>query len=147
MNLISILFLGKISLYEYILAMALFGKTDNPEIMTKCLFNLCDADRDGFLTQAEVCDFFVIMFKIGEDDDNKEKQDKVDDHLDEIKSIVTGAFGDKTKISEKELHQIIKENEQVKELAQTLQLMIVLGFGYGGPGTAYGSKDVNDCDN
>ncbi len=86
------------------------------------------------------------MLKIGEDK-GEEKAEKVDDYQDEIKSIVTDSFGNKTQISEKELHQIITQNEKVKDLAQTLQFMVVMGFGYGGPGTAYGTKDPNEDEN
>lgn len=125
-------FSGKIDIYEYILTVGLLSKTD-PDASIKCLFKLCDANHDGFLTQVEVANLLSIFFlNVCNEAERQENEGMVEMCMDSVKK----AFGNKTHISEQELRKICAEDEDIQELAQSIHAGFVMALAFSSTGFA-----------
>jgi hypothetical protein len=107
----------------------LFGKNDS-ETATNCLFQLCDTDHDGFTSQADIVDLWATLLGVTNKDTKESDPAKEEDELEEIKSHVRNAFGDKTQVSQQEFRQFCSENEAIEGLTQGLQIYVVMPLGY-----------------
>jgi hypothetical protein len=86
------------------LAMPLVNKS-NSEIQMKCLFVVCDSDRNGYLSKAEVVDILVIFMIV--------REGKGNDGSEKFKGFVDKVFSDKTQFSLDECDQICAANEEL----------------------------------
>jgi hypothetical protein len=107
----------------------LLSKTDT-EGSIRILFQLCDSDRDGLLTQAEITNVFSIFFMMADDGKDEETAKEAEALMESINDIVKKAFGDKTKVSEKEFLKICAENEEIRELAPTIHGSFAMALAY-----------------
>jgi hypothetical protein len=125
-------FIGKISLYEYLLAQAALDN-DNPETIFKCLFHLCDTDHDGLLTKPEFTNLFVGLL----DSDNKTD---TKNNMDDINKLVTKVFGDKEKLSASEFRQVCESDEEAYGTVLGLQGAMVVSLRIAPQMTKYGTE-------
>ena len=114
-------------MYEYLLTMASLNGRD-PNLILRCLFKLCDADQDGLLKQSEVVDVLYTFFHISNGNEDKAEEKNLDNSLEDIKSSVAKAFGDKTQVSEQEFRQVCEKSKEIQELAKRLQNLFFVGM-------------------
>ncbi|CAF1130410.1 unnamed protein product [Rotaria magnacalcarata] len=120
---------GKIDIYEYILTVGLLSKQE-PEVSMKCLFQLCDSNRDGFLTKDEIANLLSIFFLKFSDDKNAAERQENESLVKTCMDLVNKAFGDKTQVSEKEFRKHCAENEELQEMAQSIHAGLVMALAF-----------------
>lgn len=114
-------------MYEYLLTMASLTSQD-PNLIIQCLFKLFDTDQDGVLNQAEVVDVLYTFHQISASNKDNSDQEEPDNSLQDIKSSVAKAFGNKTQISQQEFREILEKSEEMQQLAMRLQTVFMLGM-------------------
>jgi Ca2+-binding EF-hand superfamily protein len=119
-------FLGTVSLYEYLLTLALVN--NDPKLILKCLFKLFDTNEDGRLNQAEIVDILNVYSQVSSGDSDNTNQETLDSNLAEIKSSVAKAFGNKTQISEDEFREVCEKSSEIQGLASRLQMVFLFGM-------------------
>lgn len=121
-------FLGTVDLYEYLLTMASLAAQD-PSTTMQCLFKLFDSDQDGLLSQTEVVNVLHTFHQITMGNkDNIDGEEKLDNSLEDIKTSVGKAFGNKTQISQQEFREVCEKSEEIQGLAMRLHTMFMLGM-------------------
>ncbi|CAF3813832.1 unnamed protein product [Rotaria magnacalcarata] len=101
-----------------------------PEVSMKCLFQLCDSNRDGFLTKDEIANLLSIFFLKFSDDKNAAERQENESLVKTCMDLVNKAFGDKTQVSEKEFRKHCAENEELQEMAQSIHAGLVMALAF-----------------
>lgn len=115
--------IGTIDFYEYLLAATSFSEK-YPDASGKCLFAMCDSNRDGSLSKEEFVDFlevFMIYIRIN---DNNDDDDDITE-TDQVKNFVSKVFGNKAQLSLDEFREIWKNNTNLEEIASTMGQLFV----------------------
>jgi Ca2+-binding EF-hand superfamily protein len=124
-TLIYTLYTGTVDFYELLLAIALTIK-GSVEDKLKCLFALCDIQRTGMLSQADIFDTFLMSALLNLRDQVIEPA-KMEEIRSQITSHVNKTFGDRTQISQDEFSQLFAEEQYLEDLGRiAYQLLIVL---------------------
>jgi Ca2+-binding EF-hand superfamily protein len=109
---------GTVDFYEYALTVAVFYKKDS-EVTMNCLFALCDSNRDGFLSQAEVVDVLMVsrLMKVI-NDDNEPKN--IENEQENVESLVNKTFTDKTQISLEKFYDVYNESAEIQDITNSI---------------------------
>ena len=122
--------LGKIDLYDYILAVGLLEKED-PQVCIKKVFQLCDSNHDGLLTYSEV-ENVLPNFIITASGNNAELGGPGEDGspINEIMTIMRNAFGDEAQISEQEFAELCAGNEELTHITKIIADALVFALSH-----------------
>jgi Ca2+-binding EF-hand superfamily protein len=109
---------GTVDFYEYALTVAVFYKKDS-EVTMNCLFALCDSNRDGFLSQAEVVDVLMVsrLMKVI-NDDNEPKN--IENKRENVESLVNKTFTGKTQISLEKFYDVYNESAEIQDITNSI---------------------------
>jgi Ca2+-binding EF-hand superfamily protein len=109
---------GTVDFYEYALTVAVFYKKDS-EVTMNCLFALCDSNRDGFLSQAEVVDVLMVsrLMKVI-NDDNEPKN--IENERENVESLVNKTFTGKTQISLEKFYDVYNESAEIQDITNSI---------------------------
>jgi Ca2+-binding EF-hand superfamily protein len=97
---------------------AVFYKKDS-EVTMNCLFALCDSNRDGLLSQAEVVDVLMVsrLMKVI-NDDNEPKN--IENEQENVESLVNKTFTDKTQISLEKFYDVYNESAEIQDITNSI---------------------------
>lgn len=93
---------------------------ENPEIIFKCLLQLCDTDHDAQLTKTKFTQLLALLLKSANKTENKD--------MNKINELINRVFGTMDKLSENEFREAVRKDETAKIIDLGLQFMVSSRF-------------------